>query len=178
MLRKKNSCLAVCTALLLFCCLPVCALDVPPQYKKYFAKFVDKRSIMEKVFNAGGVTNKDVGRSFALICGISKYPNIKEVNGDLAPAAEDIRKLQRYLKRYEFFDEIVVLKNEQVTTQNLEYFLQGYFADRLKKFPKSRFLFAYSGHGMTQNQNGYLLKSTARNLKDRRRSIKVDVLKD
>jgi hypothetical protein len=151
---------------------------VPPQYRRYFVKYTDKRSIAEKVFNIAGVTNADVGRSFALLCGISEYPNMSSADGKLTPAAEDIRKLQWYLQGNEFFDEIVVLENEQVTTANLEYFLQAYFADRLKKFPKSRFIFAYSGHGMTENNTGYLLKSTARDLHDRRRAIKVDVLKD
>ncbi|MCI5219910.1 MAG: hypothetical protein D3914_12175, partial [Candidatus Electrothrix sp. LOE2] len=152
---------------------------VPPQYGGYFFKYTDKRSVPEKMFNIAGVTNADVGRSFALLCDVSEYPNISSSEGGTLPAAaEDIRKLKVYLRDHDFFDEIVVLENEQVTTANLEYFLQAYFADRLKKFPKSRFLFAYSGHGMTENNTGYLLKSTARDLKDRRRAIKVDVLKD
>ncbi|MCI5151176.1 MAG: hypothetical protein D3916_17640 [Candidatus Electrothrix sp. MAN1_4] len=77
----------------------------------------------------------------------------------------------------EFFDEIVVLQDEQVTEQNLKYFLQGYFPDRLKAFPKSRFLFAYSGHGITLNKNGYLLQSTAQDLEDRLHSIKTETLR-
>ncbi|CAK8711227.1 hypothetical protein KKHLCK_00220 [Candidatus Electrothrix laxa] len=176
--RKRHSCVATFSAvLLLLCCSLLYAQDVPPQYRQYFVKYTDKRSIAEKVFNIAGVTNADVGRSFALICGISKYPKMKGEKGDLVPAAEDIRKLQRYLKRYEFFDEIVVLRNEQVTLPNLEYFLQTYFSARLKKFPKSRFLFAYSGHGMTENNKGYLLKSTARNLKDKGHALHINVLK-
>ncbi|MCW5211671.1 caspase family protein [Desulfobulbus sp. TB] len=144
----------------------------------YIVENTDKRSLPEKVLNKVGLTRADVGRSFALICGVSKYPNMKGKNGDLKPAAEDLRKLQAYLKHHEFFDEVVVLRDDQVTLANLEYFLQTYFPARLKKFPKSRFLFAYTGHGMTENNKGYLLKNTARNLHDRRRSIKVDVLKD
>ncbi|MCI5157678.1 MAG: hypothetical protein D3906_04420 [Candidatus Electrothrix sp. AUS1_2] len=179
--RKRHSCLAVCAALLLSLPVPLFAQErppVPPQYGRYFFKYTDKRSVPEKLLNMAGLTTTDVGRSFALLCDVSEYPNISSSDGHLPAAAEDIRKLKEYLEQNEFFDEIVVLENEQVTTANLEYFLQAYFADRLKKFPKARFLFAYSGHGMTENNTGYLLKSTARDLHDRRRAIKVDVLKD
>jgi hypothetical protein len=34
------------------------------------------------------------------------------------------------------------------------------------EFPKSRFLFAYSGHGTTENEKGYLLTSDAVSLND------------
>ena len=162
---------------LLLCCSVASAQNVAPQYRKYFVKYTDKRSVAEKVFNKVGLTRADVGRSFALICGVSKYPNMKRKNRNLKPAAEDIRKLKAYLKRYEFFDEIVVLRDEQVTLANLEYFLQTYFPKRLKQFPKSRFLFAYTGHGMTVNNKGYLLKSTARSLDDKGHAIHVNVLK-
>jgi TPR repeat protein len=151
--------------------------DIPSEYKKYFAKYVDKRSILEKSLNIAGLTNKDVGRSFALICGVSYYPNMGIMDQNLQPAEEDLQKLQNYLENYEFFDEIVVLKNADMTLENLGYFLQTYFPKRLQKFPKSRFLFAYSGHGMTQNKNSYLLKNTARNLTDKDNAINLLILK-
>ncbi|MCI5191806.1 MAG: DUF1566 domain-containing protein [Candidatus Electrothrix sp. AU1_5] len=179
--RKRDSSLAICAALLLSLPVPLLAQERPPvplQYGGYFFKYTDQRSVPERLLNIVGMTNEDVGRSFALLCDISEYPNMSSVDGHLPAAAEDIRKLKEYLEQNEFFDEIVVLENEQVTTGNLEYFLQAYFADRLERFPKSRFLFAYSGHGMTENNTGYLLKSTARNMHDRRRAIKVDVLKN
>ncbi|MCI5115710.1 MAG: hypothetical protein D3912_13010 [Candidatus Electrothrix sp. AX1] len=164
--------------LLLLCCADLSAQEVPPQYRKYLFENRDTRSLPEKILNKVGLTRADVGRSFALLCGISTYPNIQGKHGNLKPAAEDIQKLQAYLKQHEFFDEVVVLRDKQVTLPNLAYFLQTYFPKRLKQFPKSRFLFAYSGHGMTENNKGYLLKSTARNMHDRRRAIKVDVLKN
>jgi len=75
----------------------------------------------------------------------------------------------------------VVLRDNDVTSENLEYFLQNYFPDRLKKSPKSRFLFAYSGHGISEgskeNPTGYLLKSTARNFEDKLNSINMSVLR-
>jgi hypothetical protein len=163
---------------LLFCfCGSVNAQNVPDQYKKYFFKFEDNRSVMEKVLNAAGLSNEDVGRSFALICGISEYPKMGALEErTLAPAAEDIRKMKKYLQQNDFFDEIVVLENSDVTLENFQYFLQSYFPARLKKFPKSRFLFAYSGHGMTENNKGYLLESTADSLSDKAHAINLDVL--
>jgi TPR repeat protein len=150
---------------------------VPEQYQKYFVHYVDKRSIWDKVLNAINIESGDVGRSFALIAGISHYPNMGPFQEELKPAAEDVNKVSVHLKEYQGFDEIVLLEDANVTIDNLQYFLQTYFPKRLKKFPKSRFLFAYSGHGMTEDRNGYLLKNTARNLTDKDNSINLRVLK-
>lgn len=161
----------------LFCsCGRVNAQNVPDQYKRYFVKFTDNRSIIEKVLNAAGLSNEDMGRSFALICGISNYPKMGVLERKLAPAAEDVRKMKNYLLQKDFFDEIVVLENSDVTLENIQYFLQSYFPARLKKFPNSRFLFAYSGHGMTENNKGYLIESTASSLSDKTHAINLDVL--
>jgi TPR repeat protein len=150
---------------------------VSKDYKKFFVHYVDKRSILDKVFNYIGLENQDIGRSFALIAGVSHYPNMPLTDRELRPAAEDIKKLQEYLNTYEFFDEIVVLKDGAVTTENLEFFLQTYFPSRLRKFPKSRFLFAYSGHGMNEGSSGYLLKNSARSLTDKDNSINLGVVR-
>lgn len=150
---------------------------IPEQYQKYFAHYVDKRSFWEKALNVVGLTGQDLGRSFALIAGVSKYPNMPPLNRDLRPAAEDMRKLEEYLKKYEFFDEIVVLKNADMNFENLKFFLQGYFPERLRRFPKSRFLFAYSGHGMNEAAKGYLLLNTARNLSDKQNSLNLSNLR-
>ena len=126
---------------------------VEREYQKYFVHFEDNRSLPEKVMNSLDVTFEDFGRSFALIAGVYEYPNYR-TDPVLEPAKEDLRKLEEYLREQEYFDEIVVLKNEDMNEANLKYFLQGYFAERIKKFPKSRFLFAYSGHGFNDNTNG------------------------
>jgi hypothetical protein len=95
----------------------------------------------------------------------------------LEPAAEDVRKLVHYLREYEEIDEIVVLLDTEDTEQNLGFFLERYFPRRLKEFPKSRFLFAYSGHGTTQNESGYLLTTAARNFDDTFNSIPMTTLR-
>lgn len=149
----------------------------PKEYQNFFVHYVDNRSISEKALNIVNLTLNDVGRSFALIAGVSRYPNMSLTYQELQPAAEDIKKLQDYLTTYEFFDEIVVLKEGDVTTENLEFFLQTYFPRRLRNFPKSRFLLAYSGHGMTEGSSGYLLKNTARSLTDKANSINLGVVR-
>lgn len=149
-----------------------------PEYKKFFAHFVDKRSYKEKVLNLIGLTKDDMGRSFALIAGVSDYPRLPTLQKELAPAAEDLRKLEDYLKKVEFFDEIVVLRNQEVSLDNFRYFLQSYFPQRLKSFPKSRFLFTYSGHGFNEGPRSYLVESNARNLHDREHSINLGHVKE
>ena len=101
--------------------------EVPNEYQVFFKHYVDKRSILDKALNLIDIELRDVGRSFALIAGVSQYPNMQFGRQYLNPAQEDIQKLQDYLKAYEFFDEIVVLENEHMTIENLQYFLQTYF---------------------------------------------------
>jgi lytic murein transglycosylase len=163
---------ALATFLALFVIGPVAAAAqtypdyLPPQYRAFFKHFVDARSLPEKMLNVTGLTSGEYGRGFALIAGVSKYPRMAGPQGNLVPAAEDIRKLQSYLKTYEKIDEVVVLTDGEVTPENLYFFLARYFPRRLKEFPKSRFLFAYSGHGTTENEKGFLLTSEAANLND------------
>jgi formylglycine-generating enzyme required for sulfatase activity len=152
--------------------------EVPDRYQKYIVHRVDQRSFSEKALNLIGISRQDVGRSFALIAGVSKYPRMSGRHADLTPAAWDIANLTNYLQSHEFFDEIVVLTEEEVTIDNLSYFLTRYFPPRLESFPKSRFLFAYSGHGMTRNNRGYLLTHQARHLEDRSNSIPLGVVRE
>ena len=160
---------------------PPASLVPEPYYREKFVRWVDSRSMADKALNLIGLTSRDVGKSFALIAGVSKYPNMPKGDRELPAAAADIEALENYLKNQEFFDEIVVLRDADVTSDNLEYFLQNYFPDRLRNSPKSRFLFAYSGHGMAEgskdNPTGYLLKSTARSLQDKLNGINMTVLR-
>jgi len=55
--------------------------------------------MMEKTLNLAGLTNEDVGRSFALICGVNYYPNMDIFNQNLNPAKEDVLLIQKYLQQ-------------------------------------------------------------------------------
>ncbi|MHC4111076.1 MAG: hypothetical protein ACYSUY_08370, partial [Planctomycetota bacterium] len=70
---------------------------VPEQYQGYFARYEDKRSFLEKALNLVHLTKQDVGRSFALIVGVSTYPNTPPLDKELTPAAADMRQLEEYL---------------------------------------------------------------------------------
>jgi hypothetical protein len=151
---------------------------VPAQYKSFFAHYADSRAMPDEALRLVSLSPSAVGRSFALIAGVTHYPNMpKPEDRELPPAAEDLRKLVDYLINYEYFDEVVVLKDDEVTLDNLAFFLQSYFPDRLKKFPKSRFLFAYSGHGFLQGSSSYVLTSAADSFEDRAHSINLANLK-
>ena len=149
--------------------------EPPAEYKfrKYFVHYVDNRSITERVLNLVGLSDADVGRSFALIAGVSEY----EYLDDLRPAKVDVEKLKKYLETEEFFDEIVVLENGDFTEDNLRYFLQAYFPERVSRFKKSRFLFAFSGHGINDGSQGYLLLSDAQSMHDKYRSLNLRTLR-
>ena len=165
----------VCRVLLLFeVVLPLIVSaqstpNVPEQYKKFFSYYGDQRSLYEKALNAIGLTARPYGRGYALIAGVTHYPNFPAVRQSLRPAEIDIENLTKYLRDQEYFDEIVVLKDGSVTVDNLDYFLTSYFPERLKS-PHSRFLFAYSGHGYAvgpeQTATGYLLTAAAQSLTD------------
>ena len=121
--------------------------SVPSEYQRLFVYRADQRTLYERALNSIGKTGFPVGRSFALIAGVTEYPNFPLMERSLKPAAIDLQKLQSYLKEQELFDEVVVLKDGDMTLANLNYFLENYFPQRLAESPHSRFLFAYSGHG-------------------------------
>jgi lysozyme len=134
-MKLLGSSKVVCALLLLSTlCLPVSASaqspNVPEQYKNLFFYYSDQRSLYEKALNSIGLTSNPVGRSYALIAGVTQYPNFSPVEKNLQPAAVDIEKLKSYLKDQEFFDEIVVLKDGDMNFDNLNYFLQSYFPAR------------------------------------------------
>ncbi|HUQ95825.1 MAG TPA: hypothetical protein VM120_29375, partial [Bryobacteraceae bacterium] len=153
------------------------AQSVYSEYKRFFMHYEDRRSMPEKALNLVGLTSLEVGRSFALIAGVTRYPSLPSIERELRPAEADLQHLQTYLKDQEFFDEIVVLKNADMTYNNLRYFLEVYFPERLKQSPRSRFLFGYSGHGITEGSAGYLLTSAADSMQDKRNSINLDSIR-
>jgi TPR repeat protein len=175
---RRNHVLVVASLFAALIGRPCSGQPVPLQYQRFFVRNTDNRSLPEKALNAVGLTGQDVGRSFALIAGVTRYPNMQSLYQELNPAAADLKNLQSYLRDQEFFDEIVILKDGDMNYENLRYFLEVYFPDRLKRSPKSRFLFAYSGHGISEGTNGYLLLSTAGNLQDKRNSISLNIVRD
>jgi hypothetical protein len=67
--------------------------EVPENYRSFFVHYVDDRSILETALNAVSLSNEDVGRSFALLAGVSRYPNMRGTAATLTPSRVDIDKL-------------------------------------------------------------------------------------
>ena len=152
--------------------------DTPSNYQKYFVHFnVENKTWWDIFLERIGYKNILLGRSYAIVAGIDYYPNMSPDSRYLKPAGKDIEKIVKYLKDDQKFDEIIVLKNQAVTPENLRYFLYEYIPEQIERKEKTRFLFAYSGHGMTQFNRGYLLKSNARSLDDRINSINLNSIK-
>jgi hypothetical protein len=175
-LSRRQYAIAILMCLTGLCAPAHCQVNsapVPPKYRRFFAQFVDRRSILEKALNLGGMTGQDVGRSMALIAGVSHYPRLPVGARLLPPAEADRNQLVEYLKKEEFFDEIVVLWDDDMNSENLSYFLKEYFPARLGAFPKSRFLFAYSGHGFSDGSDGYILRTNATSFSDKHAAISL-----
>lgn len=142
---------------------------VPEKYARFFHRHVDERPAWKRALGYLDISVGESGPSFALVAGVSKYPKMSGKSADLWPARLDVEKMVAYLEREpESFNEVVVLLDEDMTAENLRYFLTQYFPRRLHDSPRSRFLFAYSGHGMTvANGRGYILTDEATSLDDR-----------
>ena len=145
-----------------------------PQYRQYFTHFEDRRSLPEKLSNALGFEGKPIGRSHALIAGVSNY---HAMNEKLAPVDADLEKLQSWLRGTGHFDEIVVLQDEAFSEKNLNYFLRDYFPKRLASFPRSRFLFAFSGHGSSTEGSSYLLTTKSNSFEDTVNVVEIEELR-
>ncbi|MDQ0513518.1 GH25 family lysozyme [Ancylobacter amanitiformis] len=111
---------------------------------KYYRK--EMRPLDQPIVAAlGGKTTDDV-RSFALIIGVSKY---KVQEWDLPAVEIDVAKLTELFIDHQRFDEVIVLKNDDATVENIRYFLESYFIKKAaEQDGKSRLVVTYSGHGV------------------------------
>lgn len=176
--RFSNYLIKLINILILVTFLNCYSQNVPKKYRYYFKQYnLDQETYWDRILRLTNFKNDIVGRSYALVAGIDYYPNMLASSRYLTPAGEDIKKLVTYLKEEQNFDEIIVLKNTAVNPENLRYFLYQYLPEQIKGKKKTRFLFAYSGHGMTLSKRGYLLTSNARSLSDRKNSINLSTVK-
>jgi hypothetical protein len=85
-------------------------------------------------------------RSYALLIGIGSYRHLDA----LQSPAQDVRKMAEYLAA-QGFDEIVTITDESVTPESFGQ-PQKYFKSKVER--DDRFVFYYSGHGMTVLEKG------------------------
>jgi hypothetical protein len=85
-------------------------------------------------------------KSYALLIGIGKYQHLPPLSSPLT----DVRKMHDFLYA-QGFDEIMSVTDEDVTPATFRH-PQNYFKAKLQ--PDDRFLFYYSGHGVSQMERG------------------------
>jgi len=119
------------------------------RYCRFFFHYSDSSDLDARVGLRVGASNGNETRAFAVVVGVSSYPNIE--GASLPPAKNDVDKLKDFFKAQRF-DEIIVLENDDATEENINYFLGKYLIERsfLYNGPnggRSRVVVAYSGHG-------------------------------
>jgi hypothetical protein len=140
--------------------------NVKPEFQRFFRYYKPGRSLPASVLHAHGINDEQVGRSYALIAGVSNYPKLPADKASLQPAKHDIDNLVAFLRDRQFFDEIIVIEDSDVSLNNFNYFLQVYLPKEMGDRHNARFLFAYSGHGFDDGGSSYILADTASSMSD------------
>ena len=99
---------------------------------------------------------------------------------DLVPAKNDLVHLKEFLKNDQKFDEVIVLENDDVHIENVNFFLSTYLINNALAHGKSRVLITYSGHGVGSSavgSKGNLLLSQARSFQDTNQMLSMGILK-
>lgn len=133
----------------------------PSQYCKYFAFYrKDGEGDLDlRVGDALKVTKPEETRAIGLVISIAKYPKI---NADIPAADVDGKRMVNFLIGPQKFDEVIHLRNEDATKDNINWFLDTYLVSRAAPFNgKARLLIVYSGHGLYGDKNGVSGKQSA-----------------
>ena len=131
----------------------ICPNGAPARYErfcKFFKRFNFKNeSALDTVIADNlGVTSAAETRSIGLIISIAKYPLMP--GNDISAAAVDGERLTEFLIKDQKFDEVIVLRDEEATADNINYFIEDYLVNRALQYnQKARLLIAYSGHGIS-----------------------------
>jgi hypothetical protein len=84
-----------------------------PQYCKFIVNYAPVSYVDSRVSAAISLKPGETTRSIAVIAGIDRYPNVD--GNDLPPAKIDVKNITDFLITDQHFDEVVVLKNGDVT---------------------------------------------------------------
>lgn len=135
-----------------------CPNGAPARLERYCAFFVHfglgDHPLPVMVGDFLGVTQASDTRAIGLIIAIDDYPLMKGSN--LSAAAVDAQRLQDFLITNQGFDEVIVLRNEHATQENIDYFLRDYLPNHADDFKgpdgqgRARLLIAYTGHGRAE----------------------------
>ncbi|MDX7951479.1 GH25 family lysozyme [Lichenihabitans sp. Uapishka_5] len=128
----------------------VCPNGAPAKeaYCGYFRHFnaAKGEALDSRIADNLGVQRADQTRSIALVIAVGKYPKMSKA--DLSAAVADGDNLESFLTGSQRFDEVIVLRDGEATSDAISYFLTDYLPNRADDFRgKARLLVAYSGHG-------------------------------
>jgi tetratricopeptide (TPR) repeat protein len=102
---------------------------------------------------------KGFGKSYALVIGVGDYDHYKKLS---APAA-DAEQVRNFLRDEAQFDRIITLTDEKATRARIESLMERILPQFVQN--NDRFLFYFSGHGMTRDlgalKRGYLILKTS-----------------
>jgi len=103
---------------------------------------------------------KGFGKSYALVIGVGNYDHYTKLS---APAA-DAEQMRNFLRDEAQFDRIITLTDEKATRARIESLMDRILPQLVQG--NDRFLFYFSGHGMTRNlaasKRGYLILKSSR----------------
>jgi hypothetical protein len=89
------------------------------------------------------IKQEPFNESYAIIISIGKYDNLSP----LESPHEDALKMKKFLLETIEYDEVVILQDSDATFNNIKYFMQTYFTNKMAKRGRYRFLFYFTGHG-------------------------------
>ncbi|MDV7024783.1 hypothetical protein R4P48_19155 [Atlantibacter subterranea] len=110
---------------------------VHKEYCQFFIYYrnakADKLDI--RISDALQIPDQDASktRAIGLIIAISKYPAL---NANLEAAEVDGKRLANFLIYGQKFDEVILLKDQDATAENIDYFLKDYLPARGEMFNK------------------------------------------
>src|SRR5260370_28851644 len=105
------------------------------EYCSFFYFYLNApRPLDQRIGSRVGASSSTETRSIALVVGISSYPNIR--GASISAAKNDVERLKTFLKQDQQFDEVIVLENQDTTSENINYFLDVYLPQRVILYAK------------------------------------------
>ena len=119
-------------------------------------------------------------RSIALILAVSKYNHLGANNSEttINSVENDVKNLRRFFMVDQKFDEVILITNNDITNDNIDFFMDHYLVDR--NFAYKRLVVAFTGHGFQSGDKdlpGYLALPEVADLTDTNNAYSLAVLK-
>jgi hypothetical protein len=114
--------------------------------------------------------------SIAVVMGVSQL-DCSSAKCSVPEVDADIDHLVGYFKDADFFDEILVIRNQDFNVGALETVFASYIPRLAEDYGRLRLVVTFSGHGGIEDDAGYFFKSTATSLEDFGEAISADTLR-